>query len=254
MSAKVFDESARLLSTPHAAVGNGQHIPCATIALLAVLCSVELFPTATLTKSIGQTNQIVNVMADGRCFFSCCFLWSNGISEQRQWLEVVRNQCGFPTAVARMKHEDDVVREWFQEIVERHSPQRTDVKFAQKLDQLVEKLDNYVTPEHEDVEFFLGLISAQLILVGADGDINLPLQTLGCVEHEKIFLSNRASKDGGGQFASHFRFVFQPSTGTGLSFSEALCILKANCYIYHMSICRYEKYVYKYCSWEKHMT
>ena len=166
LSAKVFDESARLLSTPHAAVGNGQHIPCATIALLAVLCSVELFPTATLTKSIGQTNQIVNVMADGRCFFSCCFLWSNGISEQRQWLEVVRNQCGFPTAVARMKHEDDVVREWFQEIVERHSPQRTDVKFAQKLDQLVEKFDNYVTPEHEDVEFFLGwLVRSWFLLV-----------------------------------------------------------------------------------------
>lgn len=101
---------------------------------------------------------------------------------------------------------------------------------------------------------FLGLISAQLILVGADGDINLPLQTLGCVEHEKIFLSNRASKDGGGQFASHFRFVFQPSTGPGLSFSEALCILKANCYIIWVYVYRYEKYVYKYCSWEKHMT
>eukprot|EP00435_Cladocopium_sp_Y103_P013429 s4195_g3.t1 len=212
----VFDESARSLRTPHAAVGNGQHIPCATIALLAVLCSVELFPTATITKSLQQTSQILNVGADGRCFFSCCFLWSKGISEQRRWLEVIRNQCGFAIDQDTQIHEDAVVREFFQEIVEKQSSRRTDVKFDQTLSQLEQKFTNYVTPEHEDIEFFLELIRAQLVLVGADGDIHHPLQTLGCAQHEKIFVSNRASADGAGKLSAHFRFVVPPYHGPGL--------------------------------------
>ena len=215
--AKVFDDS--LLTTPHAVVGNGQHIPCAALALCATLLSVELFPEVTLSRGISEKQYIINVSADGRCFFSCCFLCIKGTSEQQQWLSIQRNQCGFPLDSQRMKHEDTCVSQWFLEFVDDQARNMAgnDERLT-RLQIIREKFAGYVMPEHDDICFFVNLLQVQLVIVGHD---MLPSQTEGGARYLKMHLVNSPSIDGAGKERAHFRFVYVDPCGNGQSPSEA---------------------------------
>ena len=102
-SVQVFDID--LLSNPHYAVGNGQHVGCAGLAILAALASIELFPEVAPAPPLDANVKTIGPSADGRCFFSCCYLWCSTNSEKRTWAEVERNGVGFPLDAERLKVE-----------------------------------------------------------------------------------------------------------------------------------------------------
>lgn len=97
------------LSNPHLAVGNGQHLACATLALLASLTAIELFEDPSPSADLVPTphhNVEINPAADGHCFFSCLYLHFASMEEKRQWAAVDRNPSGFPISTERQKLED----------------------------------------------------------------------------------------------------------------------------------------------------
>ena len=51
---------------------------------------------------------VINVMADGRCFFSCLFLACAHDSVRRDWYQQKRSDVGFPDG-SRQKLEQDYV-------------------------------------------------------------------------------------------------------------------------------------------------
>ncbi len=106
VSRQVFDLS--LLTNPHMAVGNGQHLVCASLALLAALVSIELFAEPSPLACIMPTadNDVeINPSADGRCFFSCLYLHSASTDEKKIWANTERNAQGFPIESSRQKTE-----------------------------------------------------------------------------------------------------------------------------------------------------
>ena len=106
-SAKVFGMS--LLSNPHGAVGNGQHMGCAGLALLAALACIEFFPDEAPQAALSTDVTRIDPAPDGRCFYSCCFLWSSTASVKKDWANTPRNN-GFPISSTRLKEEE---RSWF---------------------------------------------------------------------------------------------------------------------------------------------
>jgi len=213
----VFDASR--LSTPHAAVGNGQHVPCATVALLATLCCIELYAEVNVPSTIdGDTYVILNVMADGRCFWTCCYLWQKGIAEQNEWLDVARNATGMPLATARMKQEENLVSKWFNNLVAVCAEAKhDDPEFQNNVSRIHAKFQSYEIPEDDDIRFFLGVIGAKLVLVGKSFSV---LLTLGCEAHPPMLLSNTPSKDGDGNAVAHFRLFCKVPSNPGLSLEE----------------------------------
>lgn len=104
---KVFDMAE--LTNAHLAVGNGQHLPCAALALLATLLSVELFPEPTPHEELvasSHHNVEVNVAANGRCLWACLYLHFADESEKKTWANIGRNQAGFALETSRQKEED----------------------------------------------------------------------------------------------------------------------------------------------------
>ena len=89
----------------HFAVGDGQSLPCASIALLASLVSIELFPPEQVMPSLAH-NVEVNVPADGRCFWSCMYLHHCDQEQIKTWSAVPRNASGFALCVERQKTEE----------------------------------------------------------------------------------------------------------------------------------------------------
>lgn len=94
-----------ILSNPHLAVGNGQHLVNAALAVLAALCCIEFFPELDL-KPCLQHNIEINPQADGRCFWSCIYIHHASLQEKREWAYAERNNQGFPLAKERQKMED----------------------------------------------------------------------------------------------------------------------------------------------------
>lgn len=217
-TAQVFDASR--LSTPHAAVGNGQHVPCATVALLATLCCIELYAEVNVPRTIdGDTYVILNVMADGRCFWTCCYLWQKGVAEQNEWLGVARNATGMPLATARMKQEQILVSKWFSNLVSVcATAKHDDPEFQNNVSRIHAKFQSFEIPEDDDIRFFLGVIGAKLVLVGKSFSV---LYTLGCEAHPPMLLSNIPSKGGDGHAVAHFRLFCKVPSGPGLSLEEA---------------------------------
>lgn len=99
-----------LLTRPHMAVGNGQHLVCAAMALASFLGSVQLWGDMKETpQPVPGPVQLTRIptQPDGRCFFTCMFLAMNCTSKhQKQWMNVQRNNVGFPLEPARMEVED----------------------------------------------------------------------------------------------------------------------------------------------------
>ncbi len=224
--AQVFDASR--LSTPHAAVGNGQHVPCATVALLATLCCIEFFPEVNVPRTIdGEKYVILNVMADGRCFWSCCYLWQKGLAEQNEWLDVVRNTSGMPLATARMKHEENLVSNWFNNLLTVCTKAKhDDPGFQTNVSRIHAKFQSFTMPEDDDIRFFLGVIGAKLVLVGNSFSV---LQTLGSETCAPMLLSNTPSKDGAGHPVPHFRLFCKVPSSSGLSLEEVASPSDASC-------------------------
>ena len=123
---KVFDLDG--LSSPHKAVGNGQHLVCAAVSLAAALGCIVLFPESSVPKMLGELGaeagkenppsqnpspvakdswKLIPVAADGRCFFSCLYLHTQ-CSEKRKdkFFKVIRNASGFPIQTDQLQEED----------------------------------------------------------------------------------------------------------------------------------------------------
>ena len=97
------------LTNPHQAVGNGQHLPCAALALLAALTSIELFPEPSPCAELipsSYHNVEINVPSDGRCYYSCIYLHFATFSEKSKWANTLRNKAGFAVDISRQKEED----------------------------------------------------------------------------------------------------------------------------------------------------
>lgn len=125
-NSKVFDLSG--LSSPHKAVGNGQHLVCAAISLAAALGSIALFPESSVPKMLEKHDdegesanpqsqdpssvakdswKLIPVAADGRCFFSCLYIHTRCSEKRREKLfKVIRNACGFPIQTDQLQEED----------------------------------------------------------------------------------------------------------------------------------------------------
>jgi len=92
------------------AVGNGQHLACASLVLAAALGTIKLLPGDTssgVPKFCPAQLKVLPVAADGRCFFTSLFLALACSSKQRfEWSQIVRNDSGFPIDNARMEFED----------------------------------------------------------------------------------------------------------------------------------------------------
>ena len=106
VTTKEFDASA--LSNLHAAVGNGQHVACAGLALLTAFASIQIHDGKNKPQvpAVPQETVIIGPAADGRCFFSCCYLWCLSSEEKEVWMSIKRNQQGFAAEKARQKHEE----------------------------------------------------------------------------------------------------------------------------------------------------
>lgn len=113
--AKVFDAS--LLTRPHTVVGNGQHLVCAALVLVAALASIELADDSvhSLPKLI-QAGTHVPVAADGRCLFASLYLHRATDKVKQAWLTEQRNHTGFALSSKRLELED---RNWFSSAVGR---------------------------------------------------------------------------------------------------------------------------------------
>lgn len=55
-------------------------------------------------------NAVVNVMADGRCFFSCLYLASSNTSIRTDWYHQQRSSVGFPEASRQKLEQEHVYR------------------------------------------------------------------------------------------------------------------------------------------------
>ena len=80
-------------------------MPWATDSMLDALASVEWFPEVAPAPPLDSHVKTIGPSADGRCFFSCCYLWCSTNSEKRRWAEVERNGVGFPLDAERLKEE-----------------------------------------------------------------------------------------------------------------------------------------------------
>lgn len=125
-SGQVF--SLDKLKSPHQALGNGQHLVCAAVALASALASIALHPPAEIPRVVPppeilsaptpqtQTKPCLKlpedhyellVSPDGRCFFSCLYLHLGATDAERAaWSKVLRSPTGFPLASERLKEED----------------------------------------------------------------------------------------------------------------------------------------------------
>ena len=63
-----------------------------------------------------QEMVIINPMADGRCFWSCLYLWSSGGDIRNEWLHQERSSQGFPEESRRVV-EKEVVHSFVSEIM-----------------------------------------------------------------------------------------------------------------------------------------
>lgn len=112
---KVFDLSG--LSSPHKAVGNGQHLVCAAVSLAAALGCIVLYPESSVPKMLGKLSHVANdswklipVAADGRCFFSCLYIHTNCSEKRKEKLfKVIRNASGFPIQTDQLQEEEWLV-------------------------------------------------------------------------------------------------------------------------------------------------
>lgn len=227
MQPEVFDPS--ILSSPHAALGNGQHIPCAALAFAAFLCSVEFFPSVSLPKNLQpQESQgtLVNVMADGRCFWSACYVASRGKQEQAEWLAIARNRSGFPIETARQKYEDTTVAAWFAEVLGHAATQHAgDAMFAKNMKQIETSFSRFIMPEHEMILFFANtVLCGRLIILGKNFN-HLGTYGLADAELELVLLSSGV-KDGAGHVVPHFWTVLPVEQGNGISLLEARTMIR----------------------------
>ena len=98
--------SLDLLTNPHQAVGNGQHLAVAGVVLTAALLSVKLKGTSSslaIQAPAPKTDPtVLDVAADGRCFWSSLMLHYSSDEYRSEWQRVARNDCGFPICTKRM--------------------------------------------------------------------------------------------------------------------------------------------------------
>lgn len=102
---KVFEID--VLSSPHKASGNGQHLPVAGVVLASALSSVHLFneaPKADLMASL-KVHELLPVSCDGRCFWTCVALHHVGHEKKKLWRHILRNEAGFP--ISSVRHQEE---------------------------------------------------------------------------------------------------------------------------------------------------
>lgn len=121
---EVFDPS--ILSRPHVAVGNGQHMACAGVAIAVALACIQLHDMGPVPvpEPIGPRvdpppapepvgppvhpppENVLPVAANGRCFFSSMFLSQASEYIRHQWSQIPRNETGFALDPQRLEWED----------------------------------------------------------------------------------------------------------------------------------------------------
>ena len=110
--------NTELLTSPHMAVGNGQHLVVAALTSLAALCCISSHPIAQSMQAMPSTpagRKIIEVPADGRCFFSCVYLQLEASeAEREEWYSTQRNATGFALDSKSLEREDYVVYMWFR--------------------------------------------------------------------------------------------------------------------------------------------